>query len=365
MAVRAKQPQLSQPVLVGEALQPSDHFCGPPLDPLQQLHVLLVLRAPELDAVLQVRSHQSRVEGQNHLPRPAGHASFDAAQDTVGLLGCERTLLAHVQLFVHQYPQVLFRRAALAHIIPQPVLKLRIAPTQDPALGLIEVHKVHTGPLLQLVQVPLDDISSFWSVNCTTQLGVICKLAEGALDLTVNVIDENTEQHWSQYGPLRDTTPIDRYPLDVTIQPIPYPLNSPPIKSVSLQFREKDVVGDCVKGFTEVQIDDTHRFTELRFGLSLPTQKSHVVGRVMTMTQRNSLASNFINWRIPQTDKLNDLMSLTNEQRRFGNGAIFRATQSQTCIYILEKQRKREARKGKEKRGGKRKKKYHHPWILR
>ncbi|KAK4820817.1 hypothetical protein QYF61_007211 [Mycteria americana] len=114
-----------------EVLQPSGHFHVPPLDPLRQLHVLLVLRAPELDAVLQVRPHQSKVERQNHLPRPAGHASVDAAQDSVGLLGCERTLLAHVQLFVHQYPQGLFRRAALDYIIPQPVLKLRIALTQE------------------------------------------------------------------------------------------------------------------------------------------------------------------------------------------------------------------------------------------
>ncbi|KAK4821202.1 hypothetical protein QYF61_015770 [Mycteria americana] len=126
----AEQPHLPQPVLIGEVLQPSGHFHVPPLDLLQQLHVLLVLRAPELDVVLQVRSHQSRAEWQNHLPRPAGHASVDAAQDTVGLLGCERTLLAHVQLFIHQYPQGLFRRAALNHIIPQPVLKLRIALTQ-------------------------------------------------------------------------------------------------------------------------------------------------------------------------------------------------------------------------------------------
>ncbi|NXW11080.1 T161B protein, partial [Fregetta grallaria] len=60
-----------------------DHFRGPALDLLQQVRVFLVLRVPELDAVLQVGSHQSRVEGQNPLPRPAGHASFDAAQDTV------------------------------------------------------------------------------------------------------------------------------------------------------------------------------------------------------------------------------------------------------------------------------------------
>ncbi|KAK4825745.1 LOW QUALITY PROTEIN: hypothetical protein QYF61_002184 [Mycteria americana] len=243
--LQAEQPQLSQPVLVGEVLQPSGHFCGPPLDPLQQLHVLLVLRTPELDAVLQVGSHQSRAEGQNPLPRPAGHASFDAAQDAVGFLHCECTLSAHVQLFIHQYPQGLLHRAALDHIIPDDVLKARIVPAQDAALGLVEPPEVHTGPLLQLVHVPLDDILS-WCVNCTTQLGVICKLAEGALDLTVNVIDENIEWHWSQYRPLRDTTPVDCYPLGVTIQPIPYPLNSPPIKSVSLQFREEDVVGDHV-----------------------------------------------------------------------------------------------------------------------
>jgi len=60
-----------------------------------------------------------------------------------------------------------------------------VAPTQmqDPSLGFVKLHEVHTGPLLKLVQVPLDGILSFWCVNCTTQLGVICKLAEGALDL--------------------------------------------------------------------------------------------------------------------------------------------------------------------------------------
>ncbi|KAK4829553.1 hypothetical protein QYF61_005222 [Mycteria americana] len=232
--LQAEQPQLSQPGLVGEVLQPSDHLCGPPLDPLQQLHVLPVLRTPGLDAALQVGSQQSGAEGQNHLPPPAGHAAFDAAQDTVGLLGCKHTLSVHVQLFIHQYPQ--------------PVLKPRIALTQvqDPAVGLVEPHEVHMNPFLKLVQVPLGGIPSFWHVNCTTQLGVICKLAEGALNLAVNVIDENSEQHWSQYGSLRDTTPVDHYPLDGTIQPIPYPLNSPPIKSVSLQFRERDVVPQVV-----------------------------------------------------------------------------------------------------------------------
>jgi len=134
-----------------------------------------------------VGSHQSGAEGQNPLPRPAGHTAGDAAQDEVGFLCCKRTLLAHVQLFIHWYPQVLVGRAALNPFIPQPVLTLGLTSThaQDLALGLVETHEVHMDPLLQLVQVPLEGILSFWCVNCTTQLGVICKLAEGVLDPAV------------------------------------------------------------------------------------------------------------------------------------------------------------------------------------
>ena len=59
--LQAEHPQLPQPVLIGKVLQPSDHLSDPPLDPLQHIHVLLVLGAPELDAVLQVGSHESGV----------------------------------------------------------------------------------------------------------------------------------------------------------------------------------------------------------------------------------------------------------------------------------------------------------------
>ncbi|KAK4823197.1 hypothetical protein QYF61_027206 [Mycteria americana] len=152
-ASRSPQRLSWAPLHTGEGFHSSDHFCGPPLDLLQQVHVLLVLRTPELDAAL---------------------------QDTVGFLGCECTLSAHVQFFIHQYPQVLLGRAALNPFIPQPVLILGVAPTQvqDPALGLVEPHEVHTGPLLELVQVPLDGILSLRCANRTTQLGVICKFAE-------------------------------------------------------------------------------------------------------------------------------------------------------------------------------------------
>ena len=59
--LQAKQQQLSQAFFTGEVFHPSDHP-GPPLTLPQQIHVFLVLRAPELDARLQVRSHHRIME---------------------------------------------------------------------------------------------------------------------------------------------------------------------------------------------------------------------------------------------------------------------------------------------------------------
>jgi len=128
------------------------------------------------------RSHQTGAEGQNSVPRPAGHTCFDAAEDTVGFLGCEHTLMAHVQLFIHQYPQVLLSRPALNPFLPQPVLMPGVTLTlmQDLGLGLVEPHEADTGPLLKLVQVPVDGILSLKcgslvsSANCKYFAHVLC-----------------------------------------------------------------------------------------------------------------------------------------------------------------------------------------------
>ena len=115
------------------------------------------------------------------------------------LLGCKCTLSAHVQLFIHQYPQVLLGRTGLNPFIPQPVLIVGFAPTQmqDLALGIVELHEVHTGPPLKPVWVPLDVILSFRHVNGTTQLDVTYKLAKGALSPSVYVIDDDIKEYWS------------------------------------------------------------------------------------------------------------------------------------------------------------------------
>ena len=63
--LQAKQARFPQAFFLAEVLQPSDHLCGPPLDPLYQLHVLLVLATPGLDPVLRVGPHRSQVEGDS------------------------------------------------------------------------------------------------------------------------------------------------------------------------------------------------------------------------------------------------------------------------------------------------------------
>jgi len=47
----------------------------------------------------------------------------------------------------------------------------------------------------------VNGVLSLGHVDCTTQFGVICKLAESALDPTVDVTDEDDKKHQS----LRDT----------------------------------------------------------------------------------------------------------------------------------------------------------------
>lgn len=67
-ALQAEHVQFFQLVFIEVSLS-SDHPSGFPLNPLQRVHVPHMLRAPELNAVVHVGSHESVVEGKNH-PQP-------------------------------------------------------------------------------------------------------------------------------------------------------------------------------------------------------------------------------------------------------------------------------------------------------
>ncbi|KAK4815239.1 hypothetical protein QYF61_022886 [Mycteria americana] len=214
--LQAEQPQVPQPLPISLVLQTLPQLRCPSLDSLQPLNVPLGVRGPTLNTAFEVRPHQCRVQGHNHFPTPAGHAIFDRSQDAIGFLGHLGTLLAHIQAAVNQHPQVLLCQAAFQPLFPKPVALhgVAVAQVQDPALSLVEPHTIDLGPSIQPVQVPLQSLPPLQQINTPAQLGVICKLTEGALDPFVQIIDKDVKQNWPQHRALGDTA-CDRPPTGV------------------------------------------------------------------------------------------------------------------------------------------------------
>jgi len=158
------------------------------------------VRAPKLNTVVEVWPHQCQVQGYNPLPTPAGHTIPDTSQDAVGLLGHLGTLLAHVQLAVDQHPKILFRRAAFQPLLPKLVVLHAVVVTevQGPAFGLVEPHSAGLRPLIQPVQIPLHGLPTLKQINTSTQLGVIHRLTEGALDPLIQIIDKDVKEDQTQ-----------------------------------------------------------------------------------------------------------------------------------------------------------------------
>lgn len=99
-----------------------------------------------------------------------------------------------------------------------------------------------------------------------SQLGFGCRLAEGAIvHPIVCVTDGDTKQHWSLYGPEgHHLSPISIKTLSSSPLPSSQFLIHPIVRlsddlteSVPLQFREKGVEEDCVKGLSYVHFQTT------------------------------------------------------------------------------------------------------------
>ncbi|KAK4816497.1 hypothetical protein QYF61_017458 [Mycteria americana] len=260
---QAKQPQFPQLLLIRLVLQTLHQLRCPSLDTLQPPNVSLVVRGPKLNTVFEVRPHQCRVQGHDHFPSPAGHSIAHTSQDATGFLGHLGTLLAHIQPAVNQHSQVLLCWAAFQPLFPKPVALHGVVVTQvqDLALGLVEPHTIGPSPSIQPVQVPLQSLPPLKQINTPAQLGVICKLTEGALDPFVQIIDKDINQNWPQHRALGNTAcdrpptgfnSIHHHSLGLAIQPVLYQAKSTPVQAMSSQFLQENAVGNRVKGFTEV-----------------------------------------------------------------------------------------------------------------
>lgn len=66
---------------------------------------------------------------------------------------------------------------SLSSLSPVSMFGISATQVQNLALGVVNLYKAGMDPPLKSVQVPLNDIPSFWCVDCTTLLGAICNLA--------------------------------------------------------------------------------------------------------------------------------------------------------------------------------------------
>ena len=112
---------------------------------IQGLNVILAVRGPKLNTVLELQPHQGRVQKDDHFPAPAGNTNSDTRQDATGLPGYTGTLLAHVHSGMNQYPQVCFRYTLFQPHCPRPVAlpgDVVANVTKYPALALVEPHRI-------------------------------------------------------------------------------------------------------------------------------------------------------------------------------------------------------------------------------
>ncbi|KAK4830146.1 hypothetical protein QYF61_008634, partial [Mycteria americana] len=114
-------------------------------------------------------------------------------------------------------------------------------------------------------------------------------------------------------------TAIDRNSLSATIQPIPYTSSGPSVKSMSLQFRDKDVVWDSIKCFAQVQTDDFHSFISKRcFFVKVPldmvTDKR--VSELSKLPSQREEEKPDLSWSVDQSLKNTEQSSLQLQGHR-------------------------------------------------
>lgn len=92
------------------------------------------------------------------------------------------TLLPHIQLNVHQDPQVLPCKAAELISPCYPLVHEIIPPqVQHLALPPAKLHEAHVSPFLKPVLDPLSGSTILWCISHSSHLYVFCKLYEGTL----------------------------------------------------------------------------------------------------------------------------------------------------------------------------------------
>ena len=94
--LQTKPPQFPQPLPIRPVLQTLHQLRCPSLDTARVIQWPFWSEGPKTEHSNRGAASPGRVQGQDHFPVPAGHASADASQDAIGLHGHLGTLLAQI-----------------------------------------------------------------------------------------------------------------------------------------------------------------------------------------------------------------------------------------------------------------------------
>lgn len=145
-----------------------------------------------------------------------------------------------VQLVADRDTQVLFHKATLQPVSPQPVL------VYVPGAGLhvsasVELQEVIAGVLLQLVEVPMNGSFVLHHTNDFTVFSIICSFTKCVLHPTTRVTNEDVKQHWPHYQSLGSAITshlpvrmwkVDHYTLNLIVWAASNRLCTPLIQSL-------------------------------------------------------------------------------------------------------------------------------------
>lgn len=172
-------------------------------------------------------------------------------------LVCKHTLPGHIQDFIHHYPM-----SFLAELFS--IYWARMSPSLGlpwPCIWLCwRLTRTHLSSLLRYI----------WLAFFLSGVPQLLSLVWSTGFLSIHSSTVQKRYYWSQYRPQKNTThhwspPTDSNSLSVIISSVPYSLDGPPIKPMSLQFR----------GTSQVQLDDIiHRSPPSLTGM-IYSERSH------------------------------------------------------------------------------------------
>lgn len=143
--------------------------------------------------------------GQGSVSWPAGDVSPDAAQDAVGLPEYKDSLLAHIQLVLHHDAQVVFCRAALQTVIPEPFLQVPEPPrithlTCQALLRVLDCLSSCWGCISPVIQVTDGAVGPYLPLGCSSSdwpWAGLCAPHQSPLDPQFSCVSVHLSVHLS------------------------------------------------------------------------------------------------------------------------------------------------------------------------